>query len=96
MEAFIRWAPCRGQCKGKKKPPGVPGGLSKIGAFVSYALVSPPPVRCENQKYAKKKRTLRMAGTVARRVEGKPCAGSLWYLADRRVPTALPPGNGIP
>jgi len=38
---------------GKKKPPESPAVFLSSAAFVSYALASPPPVRCENQKYAK-------------------------------------------
>ena len=39
---------------GEKKPPGLPAVFEGLGrVYLACTQASPPPVRCENQKYAK-------------------------------------------
>ena len=50
----------------EKKPPGLPA-VGLFGSLFAYArLPLKPPVRGENQKYAKKNRGEHMTTTVAR------------------------------
>jgi len=50
----------------EKKPPGLPA-VGLFGSLFAYArLPLKPPVRGENQKYAKKNRGERMGWNVAR------------------------------